>query len=207
MKKIFFIFALLLISFQVSADSSVNASRILRSYLMKQNYNETQKRYSMGKTDGHTTTTITMSEDTNTFGFDYSEAVNENEMYHILISYNPFTNDEVKTAKFTYSFIDANQEERQFIVNGEITTDFPESELNITNFIGNRIDQGAFSYYSTKNRQAIENLAFGVQENVMKALQAIDEMFLGIPELSDKNINIRSLGFNNVEQKENSATE
>lgn len=205
MRKIFMIFVFMLFSLQVMADSSVNASRILRSYLMKQNYNDVQKQYSMGKTDGNTTTTITMSEDTNTFGFDYSEMVNENEMYHILISYNPFTNEDIKTAKFTYSFMDSEHEERQFIINGEITTDFPESELNITNFIGNRMDQGVFTYYSTQNRQAIDNLTFGVKEKVIEALQAIDEMFLNTPELTEKNIDIRSIGFLKIEQKENSA--
>ena len=201
MRRVLFIFAVLVLSVSVSSDSHVNANRILRSFLMNQNYNESQKQYSIGKTDGNTTTTITMSEKSNTFGFDYAEMVNENEMYHILFNYNPFTNDEVKKAKFTYSFIDANHEERQFIINGEIATDFPESELDITNFIGNRMDQGSFSYYTTKNRQAIENLTVGIKEKVYEALQSIDEMFLSEPELVEKNIDIRSIGFVNIEKK------
>ena len=78
MRRVLFIFAVLVLSLSVSADSHVNANRILRSFLMNQNYNESQKQYSIGKTDGNTTTTITMSEKSNTFGFDYAEMVNEN---------------------------------------------------------------------------------------------------------------------------------
>ena len=211
MKKMLLLFAIMLFSLQVSADpianSPVNASRILRSYIMGQDYNTLQKQYTMAETNGNVTTTITMSADTNTFGFDYAEMADENEIYHVLISYNPFSNDEIKTAKFTYSFIDADHEERQFIMNGEVMTDFPESELNITNYMGNRRDMGSLSYYTTKNQQAIENLSYGVNDKLYEALQSIDEMLLSKPELTEKNIDIRTIGFKNIEKKSEKNTE